>query len=512
MTNRIHRLCSSERAADRLSDRLSGRRKRAVLLSLLIACALLSGCSAFPGALDEGEADIHVTLPVAEIETGGAPVGDETASSLVRAPIYYPGAQENQYVSVLRTFRLNANALTEEKRAEELLKTPYGTEAAPAAPEGTRLAGVEISGGVATAKFLIGADFETEEKKAVFAACAAQTLLDSPEIRAVNVLVNGRAMEYKGVPLGALGGETANLGEWLERLESESETRSIVFYCPAKYGEYLIPEIRTARVSGADAAQSLLDGLYVRPASDALFAGLTSEYALSRPCEIGFSAGGARVLDLFFTMEAYQTMTESGDCEWKRLASVALTFTAFYPDIDGVRVHFGDYVVTDTEDWNGNTLRFRDGVITREDFSGRVGALVKLYFADADGRLSPEERAVSRSDAHSLRARVALLMEGPRSAELRKTFPEGVDGVDILGTALESGVAKIHFSAGFYGKCQSLEPEKEALLVYSMVNTLALDADIQAVRVYIAGESARTLAGTCSLMGPILPNPGLNVR
>lgn len=504
--------------ADGRRYRVTAGKNRLCALALAFVCALLSGCSAFPGALDVDGADAYAALPAVNADAGSAPVGDEAAVSLVRAPIYYPGAAENQYAPTLRTFRLNANARTEEKRVEELLKAPYGSEAAPAAPEGTRLAGVEVSSGLATVKLIAGADFENEEKKAILASCVAQTLLDVPGTQAVNVLVNGRALQYYGVPLGALGGETANMGEWLERLLDEKEalareetvSREAAFYCPAKYGDYLIPEIRSVRITGADDAQTILDGLRLTPAEDALSVGLPQEYAPVKPCEIGVSAGGARVLDVFFTAEAYQAVTQPDG--WKRLASIALTFTAFYPDIDGVRVRFGDLILTEVRDVNGDTLRFRDGVIAREDFSARVGALATFYFADADGKLAPETRAVSRLDVRSLRARTALLMQGPLSRELFPTFPEDLKVVDILGTALENGVAKLHFSAGFYGKCQSFTPEEETLLIYSLVNTLAADDDIRAVQVYIAGESAQTLAGTCSLRGPVLPNPGLNAR
>ena len=70
-------------------------------------------------------------------------------------------------------------------------------------------------------------------------------------------------------------------------------------------------------------------------------------------------------------------------------------------------------------------------------------------------------------------------------------------------------MARVNLSANFYRSCQNLSPRAERDLVYAMVNTLCALDGIRAVRIYIEGAAADTLAGSVYLRSVLLPNPGL---
>ena len=82
---------------------------------------------------------------------------------------------------------------------------------------------------------------------------------------------------------------------------------------------------------------------------------------------------------------------------------------------------------------------------------------------------------------------------------------------DILGIQVAGQTARVNLSANFYRCAQSLDPDAERALIYCMVNTLCAMDSIRAVRFYVEGLAAETLAGTVYLKSPLLPNPGIVV-
>ena len=70
----------------------------------------------------------------------------------------------------------------------------------------------------------------------------------------------------------------------------------------------------------------------------------------------------------------------------------------------------------------------------------------------------------------------------------------------------------MNLSANFYRCCQALDASAERSVIYCMVNTLCAADNIQAVRFYVEGVSAETLAGTIYLRSPLMPNPGIVIE
>ena len=158
-------------------------------------------------------------------------------------------------------------------------------------------------------------------------------------------------------------------------------------------------------------------------------------------------------------------------------------------------------------------LRFEDGLIRRSDFAGRVGSVVTLYLANAEGTLQPVSRAVSTRSALSRRSLLSELFFYSDSDVRSLSFPipENVSAEDILGIEISGQIARVNLSANFYRCCQPLDAASERALVYCMVNTLCAMEGIRAVRFYVEGIAAETLAGSIYLKSPLMPNPGIVV-
>ena len=80
---------------------------------------------------------------------------------------------------------------------------------------------------------------------------------------------------------------------------------------------------------------------------------------------------------------------------------------------------------------------------------------------------------------------------------------------DLLGVEVSGRTARVNLSAGFYRACQPLDAVGERSVVYAMVNTLCQLDSISAVRFYVEGMAAETLAGGIYLKSALMPNPGL---
>ena len=155
-----------------------------------------------------------------------------------------------------------------------------------------------------------------------------------------------------------------------------------------------------------------------------------------------------------------------------------------------------------------------EDLIRRSDFSSRVGSVATLYLADAQGALRPVKRPVSMRSALSPRRLLSELFyyAGDGASELRFPIPENIYPEDVLGTQVSGKIARVNLSANFYRYCQALDPATERALVYAMVNTLCALETVSAVRFYVEGAAAETLAGNIYLKRPLMANPGIVVE
>ena len=264
--------------------------------------------------------------------------------------------------------------------------------------------------------------------------------------------------------------------------------------------------------AGSDYAGALIEALKDGPRDETCAIASIPEGAelMDANPKVETLSSGERVLTLNFSSALANYMAFSGLEVWELAGSVTLTLCSFLPELDAVRIMVNGEPITMCN--IGETLlKFPDGLMRRRDFADRIGSVATLYLLDGADQLLGVEMPVSMRSALSPKRLLTELFaysdaEGsayrlPVSAAL---YPEDILGVQVVG-----GVARVNLSAGFYRACQSLSPRAERDLIYAMVNTLCGLSGIRAVRFYVEGRAADTLAGSVYLRSVLLPNPGI---
>ena len=480
----------------------AGRLKRTAAIALCACMLALAGCS----DLSFEAADLSpAPLPTPDTSAMTAPAGDSRARYSIRATLYYR-TQDGQLSSALRLIHVDPDDEPLELIVESLLETPYSSSGLlPIAPAGTRLNSVRFSGGVATVDLSAEALSQGEEQFYIARAAIAKTLLGRGEVEAVNVLVNGRAAETGGLPLGALTKQDTNasmgyIQQLSEQLLFESDgafiERNAIVYLPISQNEPLLPVNVGVQLGSEDYMPTLI-AEYARLAPQEL---LPTEYAGMISAEESITTAGERVLTLRFPQE----MAAYAPAE-RIIPGLAATLCSFVPNIDIARAYIGQEIVL-----SAGGFGCENGVFDPQLFRTLAGSSAQLFFQTEKGTLRREDHVIA-SCSLTARDLIAALIAGPADGSgLLHVFPEGALAEDILGVRIEDYTAHVHISAELYSMCQSLSPEQERALVYAIVNTLVYNLDtVLRVQFYVDGDTADMFAGTISIRTPLMANPGL---
>jgi germination protein M len=114
---------------------------------------------------------------------------------------------------------------------------------------------------------------------------------------------------------------------------------------------------------------------------------------------------------------------------------------------------------------------------------------VTLYFATEDNSaVKKEKREVTVIDGAIIRASVEALLEGPQTAGLHKTIP---DGTSIRGINFKDNVAIVDFTNAF----NSANGMEEITSRASIVNTLTGITGVDKVKIMVEGEDTVGMSG-----------------
>ena len=129
-----------------------------------------------------------------------------------------------------------------------------------------------------------------------------------------------------------------------------------------------------------------------------------------------------------------------------------------------------------------------------------------LYFPRAAGRgLGFEARVLQLTEGDVLaEAVVRALMDGPEGEQLAAVIPEGTQ---LNAAQMEDGVCVLDFSQALLDGMPETA-EGQALLVYSIVNTLGNLESVESVRFQVEGQPLSAY-GTVDLSEPLEPDFGL---
>ncbi len=140
----------------------------------------------------------------------------------------------------------------------------------------------------------------------------------------------------------------------------------------------------------------------------------------------------------------------------------------------------------------------------RGDDSARLGRTAQLMFPGPGNMLHTETRELDEAsdEEERLRRLVEALLEGPQTEGLFRPFPEGIELASIL--IATDGTAIVDLASSEGGPPPSSGSTEELLAVYSLVNTVLLDApDLRRVALLWNGQHRPTLAGHVDLTRPL---------
>ncbi|MBR1558625.1 MAG: GerMN domain-containing protein [Clostridia bacterium] len=488
---------------------------------LLALCLLLTSCIPKQRTGDE-QGDIAMPEPSQEPEN--MILGEKLPSRLSNVSLYYAMSDGATFSQVSMGIRADAGESLPEAAVNALLSPSSGEEMYFSTGD-TKLLSCEYACGIATVDLSIDArNVQSEQEELALLTAIGNTLIGIDGVVGVNVLVGGQSESFGQLPMGVqtevVPSVTASYAQLLaerDHLQSDSPmpvSRTATLYFPTAEGSYLVPELREVVFNSDDFAGTLIEALKVGPRTESCaVASIPAGVELLDPRpRVQTLSTGEHVLSLNFSSTLANYLVFSGLDVWELAGSLALTACSFLPEIDAVRILVDGDPITACQ--IGDTvLRFDDGLIRRNDFSGRVGSVATLCLAAADGTLQPVKRAVSTRSALSPRSLLnELFFYTDRAGDgLSFPAPENVFADDILGIQVSGQVARVNLSANLYRCCQSLDALAERNLVYCMVNTLCALDSIRAVRFYVEGLAAETLAGSIYLKSNLMPNPGIVV-
>lgn len=197
---------------------------------------------------------------------------------------------------------------------------------------------------------------------------------------------------------------------------------------------------------------------------------------------IKYSLDGA-MLTIWFD-EDYNKMsdTEAVLC----LASIVRTMTQI-EGVDCVTFYVGDKPL---EDARGNII----GTLYADSFVENPGkqinsiqeATLTLYFSNADGDgLIKETREVHYSSNISMEKLIMeQLLKGPQTSGLKSAIPSGTK---LVSVSVVDGICYVNLDANFKNQDYSV---KEAIVIYSIVNSLSEVTTISSVQISVNGDTS----------------------
>ena len=181
------------------------------------------------------------------------------------------------------------------------------------------------------------------------------------------------------------------------------------------------------------------------------------------------------------------------------LAALVRSYTQV-PGVSRVSFYVGDTPLTDEQGQSYADMTAED-FLCLSDKLPEVSdeKVLLLYYGDDKGENLVEEKVPVRPsiDESLVRLIVRRLIEGPAYEEEERTVPEdtAILSIDVIGLT-----AYVNLSSEFSDNATDLSPE---LAVYSIVNSLTANTDIEKVQILINGTASDSYGGQIDLRFPL---------
>ena len=489
--------------------------KRIGILVMALSLLLLSGCSS---VIEERPA---VGMDPSLIRAGrDAPDEDGIEPYQSEYLVYFLNAAGTRLIPVMHELTFDRIGSEAEVLLSALLAGPREGEKDAFWPSGMSLRGaeVQISGRFAAVDLPSAYRQLSPEQLYAVRFAVAETFF-AAGMRSVQVLVGGReeGTDLAGtMPAGTfLPGGSAEPETQFSQLEDERQSReafarSATLYLPSGEGEFLVPVQRTVTCESASALACLYAMLEElgRSSSDAFAYGQIPaplDYMEEMPDIARASDGASRVIRLHFTSSLDTDLREAGISRTLYLGMLTRTLMGFVPGADGLTVAIGEDSITGIRNGSGETVAFRDSILTVRPFWEFLAAPVGIY-----GR---------GETAGGLRKQQVLLPSGleknPREIFSRMTelpaadsaLPRETGVFDLLAFRCEREDTVLNFTGAFYDRLSEMGEEGASRAVYAIVNSMT-EENRQKGCVFFFESSQKDGIGSLVLRGRMLRNPG----
>ena len=507
----------------------SGKRIRRIIAAAITVClsAVLSGC----GGRGNEEKPASPTLPPANVSVR-APDGDRAVRRTGNYTVYIPEKNEMQLTS--RNIRLEEPSLqaTAEMLVRSMLEAVSGNAGETLSLY--RNQAPEISGGICTVNLDPSALRLSYSDYYRLSIALATTLCELEEIDGVNVLTADRSVALDTTGNLAMGTLTGHPGENLPVLWEQMEAKRAplgndannISRTPLSATATIYYPLPDERGIGCESQMLTFPGQTPDQLADMLISALSETmkrrgggkdlpelktYMRNTPVVTPRENGG-RTVNIIFSDDIPELLERWNTDLPCLIAAVTCTMITFVPDVEDVSVRIGETPVTEMSNSFHTVGTVLSGMFHRGVAAAFLTGSISVFY-EKDGRLAICEKPVERELADSPRAILGALLEGPNRRELENginpTVPDGVEEQDIQGIAVEGDTLLVNLSGRFRTIIQEYGAEKEALLCYSMVNTLCLNTGMKRVCFFFDGEQAETIAGELYWGGEFIYNPGL---
>jgi len=513
-----------------------GKKMKRLILTVLAACILLSGCGVIQDSKGAGQ-----QVPVSELDLSGI----DMLGSTKKAAVYFLNSANGTLTADPRFITVEQDTNPAEAAIQALLEGPSNDTLTSIAPEGMSLNAIEFSNGVANIYIHYdGIPMESVNKYTMELAIA-NTVSDLLGATAVNIFYNGLREGFDGHPSAPLKKLTGSVNDAYNNAKAKyvpaepteddnnapatqapkpdsetpvdvapkTNTISTVLYFVSASGDYILPEVRDIAYPTTDTnvdyqayVETILNELKVAPLNTTTMESpIESKASLVRKPEIIDNGDGTFDIALNFDMLpagiAYAVSKEAQ----LSYAAIVYTITGFLPYVRAVHIYVDETpVVQLNEDSNGTR---------RSDFIGFIGSSAPLFLQYADsGLLIEVSRSMEQGKIWSALERVRAIMQGPQLGDggnVGTVQFEGMTEDDILSVDVYNDTAYINLSAHFKEACKNHTAQAEMLLVYAIVNTVTAMDGINKAQFLLEGAQTDTLGGHLCISDPFLRNYGI---
>jgi|GEM_PF-1035992 len=516
-----------------------GEKMKRLVIAVLIACMLLSGCGVIHDSMGTGR-----QVPSSELDLSGL----DMLGSTKKAAVYFLNSANGTLTADPRTLRVEQNTNPAEAAIKALLEGPSNDTLTSVAPDGMALDAIEFSNGVANIYISYdGMPMESVNKYTMELAIA-NTVSDLLGATAVNIFYNGLREGFDRNPSAPLKKQTGPVIDAYKNAmakyvppqpaENESEaspsqtpkpndetpvdvvpktnTISTVLYFVSASGDYILPEVRdvTYTTTGtsdeyseyADYVETILNELKVAPLNTTTMESPIESNAslIGKPEVIDNGDGTFDIALSFDILPAGVSYTVSKQ-EQPSYAAMVYTITGFIPYVRAVRFYVDE---TPVMQLNGTKDATR-----RSDLGGYIGSSAPLFLQYADsGLLIEVSRSMEQGKIWSALERVRAIMQGPQIGDggnVGTVQFAGMTEGDILSVDVYNDTAYVDLSARFKEACKNHTAQDEMLLVYAIVNTVTAMDGINKVQFLVEGAQTDTLGGHLYISDPFLRNYGI---